>query len=162
ATRSRQAFDEARGDGIAYKREYHWDSTGRTQQRSDGRSAMRQDDVGRERDQFCRVSANFVGMAGRPARLDPRVAPYVPAQQRPKGTGDSGIIGGGSQKYAEAARGGALLPPRRKWPCRCRAAEQRDEVASFHYQCVPCFWVKDTIAQRRRSLLRCGISIPPM
>jgi hypothetical protein len=43
---------------------------------------MRQDDIGRERGQFRRVSANFVGLAGGPARLNPRVAADTPAQQR--------------------------------------------------------------------------------
>ena len=81
-TRSREAFDEAGGDRVADDREYHWDDTGRLQQRSNSRSTMRQDDIGRERGQFRRVSANFVGLAGGPARLNPRVAADTPAQQR--------------------------------------------------------------------------------
>ena len=41
---------------------------------------MGQDDVGRERDQFRRVSANVVGIGRGPASVDPHVAADGPAQ----------------------------------------------------------------------------------
>jgi hypothetical protein len=91
--------------------------TGRLQQRSHGRSAMRQDDVGCEGDQFRHVSANFVGMAGGPARLDPRVAADVPAQQRqplqerPDANLEFRIIRRSRQKYP-MRRGGSPCCPR--------------------------------------------------
>ena len=99
---------------------------------------MRQDDVRRERDQFRRVSANFVGLAGGPARLDPRVAADAPAQQRqplqerPDANLEFRIIRSSRQKYPDAARGLALLRARRERPRRRRAAEQRDELAPLH------------------------------
>jgi hypothetical protein len=52
-----------------------------------------------------------------------------------------------------------LLRPRGKRPRRSGAAEQRDEVASFQSQRLPCFRPEDTTAG---NLLHCGISIPPM
>jgi hypothetical protein len=35
-----------------------------------------------------------------------------------------------------------LLRARRERPRSCRAAEQRDELATFHGQCLPCFEAK--------------------
>jgi hypothetical protein len=45
---------------------------------------------------------------------------------------------------------------------RRRAAEKRDELAAFHWQCLLCFRTKDSTPQYGRRLLRCGISVRPM
>src|SRR5262245_39405199 len=47
-----------------------------------------------------------------------------------------------------------LLRPRREGPRR-RAAEERDELAPFHQQFLPCFEGEDSTAE---DLLHCGIS----
>ena len=52
-------------------------------------------------------------------------------------------------------RRGALLRTRRERPRECSTAEQRDELAPFQWQCLPCFQPEDTTA---RDLLHCGIS----
>src|SRR5262245_30957404 len=51
-----------------------------------------------------------------------------------------------------------LLRVRRERP-RGRTAEERDELAPFHQQFLPCFQPEDTTAG---NLLHCGISIRPM
>src|SRR5262249_5137114 len=52
----------------------------------------------------------------------------------------------------------ALLRPRRERPRR-RAADERDELAPFHQQFIPCFEAEDSIAG---DLLHCGISKEPL
>src|SRR5262249_41783647 len=51
-----------------------------------------------------------------------------------------------------------LLRPRAKRP-RGRAAKQRNELAPFHRQFLPCFEAEDSIAG---DLPHCGISAPSM
>ena len=67
AARPRQALDEAGADRIGDLHEHDRHGAGRLLQWPDGRAANGQDDVRRERDQFRRVSANCVGIAGAPA-----------------------------------------------------------------------------------------------
>jgi hypothetical protein len=38
----------------------------------------------------------------------------------------------GAEKRDAWYRSGRLLRPRRQRPCRCRAADKRDEIAAFH------------------------------
>ena len=63
AARPRQALDEAGGDRIGGDREHDRHGAGRLQQRPQGRGAMGQNDVRRERGQFRRVSANASALA---------------------------------------------------------------------------------------------------
>jgi hypothetical protein len=58
----RANVDEAGADWIGDDWEHDRHGAGRLQQRPHGRSAMGQDDVGRERGQFRRVSANVGGI----------------------------------------------------------------------------------------------------
>jgi hypothetical protein len=119
AAGSRQAVDETGGNRIADNREYDRDGAGRLQQRTHGRGAMRQDDVGRERGQLRRVPANFAGIAGGPARLDADVAANVPAQQRQplQKRADADlklrIVRGSRQQHADAPHPLDLLGARR-------------------------------------------------
>jgi hypothetical protein len=70
-----------------------------------------------------------------------------------------------SEGHHESERNGGFRPhplcsnkPRRR-----RAAEQRDEVAPFHWpDASRAFDRKDSTPQYGRRLLRCGISIQPM
>src|SRR5262249_52433653 len=76
---------------------------------------MGQDDVGRQRDQFRRVSANVVGFASGPARVDAHVAPDDPARlrkpllERPDPGLKVRIVRGGVQEHADAPHFFALL-----------------------------------------------------
>jgi hypothetical protein len=49
--------------------------------------------------------------------------------------------------------------PRCERPRGSHTAEQRDEIAAFHQQILPCFEPDDSTAG---DLLHCGISIRPM
>src|SRR5262245_6312542 len=96
---------------------------------------MGQNDVGRERDQFCRVSANVGSIGGGPARVDADVAADGPSHQsqslmeRCEASLKYRIVCGGGQEHADAPDAIRLLRPCRQRP-RGRAAEQRDELAS--------------------------------
>src|SRR5262249_48864176 len=59
---------------------------------------------------------------------------------------------------AEAINASGLLSACRERPNR-RAAEQRDELTPFQWECLPCFQPEDTTAG---GLLHCGISAPSM
>ena len=80
AARSRQAIDKTGGDRIGDDREHDRHGAGRLQQRPHWSGAMGQDDVGRERGQFRRVSANVGGIGCGPAGVDPHVAADGPTQ----------------------------------------------------------------------------------
>src|SRR5262249_31703284 len=67
--------------------------------------------------------------------------------------------GSESIEYADTAHALALLCARRERPRGSGAAEQRDELAPFHQQFLPCFEAEDSTAG---DLLHCGISIGPM
>src|SRR4051794_28650822 len=100
---------------------------------------MSQDDVGCERGQFRRVSANLGRIGSGPARVDPYVAADGPAQQRQRlqERRDPGlklrIVRNCVQEYADAPHALALLRARRERPCYRRAAEQRDELATARH-----------------------------
>src|SRR5215831_15023853 len=99
---------------------------------------MGQDDVGRQRDQFRRVSANVVGFASGPARVDAHVAPDDPARlrepllERPDPGLKVRIVRDGVQEHADAPHPLALLRPCPERPRCRRAAEQYDELAPLH------------------------------
>src|SRR5262249_35482945 len=86
---------------------------------------------------------------------DPNVAPDAPAQflQALQQRGDVGlrnrIVRRQAGEPADPPHALALLRARRERPRRCRAAEQRDEVAPFH-----------SITSSARASTLAGISIP--
>ena len=97
---------------------------------------MGKNDVGRERDQFRRMAANF-GCIGRgPAGVDPHIATDGPARKRKplQECCHPGlilrIICGCVQEHADAPHALGLLRARRERPRSRRAAEQRDELAA--------------------------------
>ena len=118
AARPRQAVNEASGDRIGDDREHDRHGAGRLQQRPHGRGAMGQDDVGYERGQFRRVSANFGGIGRGPAGVDAYDAADAPAQllqplqERPDAGLEFHIVRGCGQEYADAPHTLALLPTR--------------------------------------------------
>jgi len=129
AARLRQAVDEAGPDRIAGDREHDRHAAGRLQQRPHGRRAMRQDDVGRERSQFCGMPADIVGSAARPVRVDAHVAADDPARlcQRLLECAEPGLIVGVVcarwQQHADAPHALALLRARRERPRGRRTAK---------------------------------------
>src|SRR5262249_37300897 len=79
AARMCQARDETGADRIDDIHEYDRNGFRRLQQRRYGCGAGRsQEDVGCERDQFCRVSVNIAGIG--PAGFGPQVAALAPSQ----------------------------------------------------------------------------------
>jgi hypothetical protein len=76
-----QALDEARADRVDALREHDRDGAGRLHHRYQGEVAGREDDVGRERDQFRRVFATAVGIICTPAIVDPQVTTIGPTQR---------------------------------------------------------------------------------
>src|SRR5262249_45951998 len=96
-----------------------------------------EDDIGRERGQFRRMGAKPVGIARAPAGLDLHVAADGPArllqalQKRPVARLSERIVGGKVNEHADAPHP-LLLRPRREWPSRRRAADERDELTAFH------------------------------
>src|SRR5262249_13183349 len=115
-------------------RKHYRYAAGQLQQRAHGQAAMRQDDLWRESGQFSRVSTNFGGIVGRPARVDPHVAADGPAQDRKPllESPDPGlkyrIVRRCGQQHADPPHSLLLLRARRERPCH-RAAEERDELA---------------------------------
>ena len=131
AARPRQAVDEAGADRIGDDREHDRHGAGRLQQRPHGRGAMGQDDVGRERGQFRRVSANVGGIGSWPsgcrsARCGRWSSPIAPA---PAGTPRRGPeipdrprLRAGARRCAASARPAARAPRAATLPPRRRAA----------------------------------------
>ena len=138
AARPRQAVDEAGADRIADDREHDRHGAGRLQQRPHGRGAMGQNDVGRERGQFRRVSANFGGIGRGPAGVDPHVAADGPAQlrqplqERPDAGLKFRIVRGCGQEHADAPHPLALLRARRERPRRRRATQNTEKFPPPH------------------------------
>ncbi len=99
---------------------------------------MSQDDVGRERGQFRRVSANVGGIGSGPAGIDPHVAADGPAQQpqRLQERPDAGlkfwVVRYCGQQHADASHALGLLRAHGKRPASRRAAEKRHEFAASH------------------------------
>src|SRR5262245_28473465 len=79
AARPRQILDKAGTDRVDGDREHNRDGTGQSQQRPHGCAAGSQNDVRCEGDQFRRISADALLIAGRPAVVDPYVAAVGPA-----------------------------------------------------------------------------------
>ena len=135
AARPRQAVDEAGADRIDDDREHDRHRAGRLQHRSHGRSARGQNDVGRERGQFRRVSANIRGIGRGPAGVDAHVVADGPTQlrQRLKERPDPGlkfrVVRGCRQQHADAPHLLALLRASDERPRDCRAAEKCNELA---------------------------------
>src|SRR5262245_43545239 len=94
-----------------------------------------EDDIRRERNQFCRIGADAIGIGPCPTGLDLYVAPDGPArllqalQKCPMSRLSQCIVGSTVMEHADAPHPLALLRARPKRPCRRHAAEQRDELA---------------------------------
>jgi hypothetical protein len=102
------------------------------------RAARGQDDVRRERDQFCRVLKNALGIACGPTVVDPHVAadspaPFLQPLQKHANAGLSfRIVRGQMHEHADAPHTLGLLRGRRKRPRRRRAADQCNDLAASH------------------------------
>src|SRR5262249_42351853 len=95
------------------------------------------------RNQFCCVSASVVTVPCRRAGVDLHVAPnrptrlLQPLRKCSKADLIQRITRGKTQKHADPPHAPALLRARRERPRGCRAAEQCDELASFHCPMPP-------------------------
>src|SRR5262249_26231007 len=96
------------------------------------------DYVRRERDQFRRIPANALGIAGGPAIVNLHVAAVGPAQflqplhERSEACLPFRIVCGEGHEHADATHPLALLRTCRERPRPRRTAEQRYELAAFH------------------------------
>src|SRR5262249_51445279 len=85
-----------------------------------------------------RVSANALGITCAPADVHANIASVGPARLRQclSESQEAGlsrrIIRGCVHEYADAPHSLRLLRPRRKRPCGCRTADERDELAALH------------------------------
>ena len=99
---------------------------------------MGENDVGRERDQFRRLSANIGGIGRRPAGVDPHVAADGPAQlrQRLLERPDAGlifrIVRGCGQEHADATHALGLLRTRGERRCSCSATKSTEKFSPPH------------------------------
>src|SRR6516162_2731306 len=102
---------------------------------------MRQDDVGRERNQFRGVSASFLGVAFGPAHVDANVASNDPPGlrqrllERPEPSLKVCIICGGREKHADTPYALSLLRLRRERPCRRHATQRGYQFSPSDMDC---------------------------
>src|SRR5262245_26426466 len=94
-----------------------------------------EEDIRRERNQFCRIGADAIGISPCPTGLDLYVAPDGPVrllqalQKCPMARLPQCIVGSTVMEHADAPHPLALLRPCRERPRRRCAAEQRDQLA---------------------------------
>src|SRR5262249_18761350 len=107
-------------------REYNGHGASLPKERSRGRAATGEDDVGRKRDQFRCVSSYFGGIARRPPRVNVHVGALGPTQllqslkeRRMAGLGRRIVVG---RAHANAPH--PLGRPSFQGPCRSRTTEQ--------------------------------------
>ena len=133
----REAVNKAGADRIRHQHENDRHGASYLLQRSSGLLASGQDYVRRERDQFGRILPKTRYIAQGEAVVDLHIAALGPAQllqlfqERSVARPCLRIVFGQVREHADAPNALALLRPRRHRPRR-RAAEQGDELASFH------------------------------
>jgi hypothetical protein len=139
AARPRQAVDVAGADRVDRRYEHDRHGAARLLQHPHDRAGGGDDDVGRECDQFRRVSAKAVEIAPAPAGVQPHVATDSPAQflQALCERRDAGqcvrIVRGLAHKDADAPQlRRRLLRARRERPCGRRTTDKGDEFPSPH------------------------------
>jgi hypothetical protein len=89
---------------------------------------------------LCRVGSKALDNPGDGTILDAHVTtfcPSKPSQFLRERRDWFGTALRGPQQHADPPHALALLRARRELPRRRRAAEKRDELASFHCQCLP-------------------------
>src|SRR5262249_45133296 len=133
----RQACDVAGSDRIGNDNEYNRHNAGHLQQRPHSRAAIREDDLRRKRNHFrCLFEGGCNACTKTDVELN--IATFDPTQflQTLNEHRNAGlchlIVGIQRDEHTNAPHAVALLRGRRKRPCRCRATEQCDELATFH------------------------------
>src|SRR5215471_1737344 len=132
-----QAIDDTGADRISDGREHDGRSAADMLQRRHGEGAAGQDDVRRERDQFCGIFCAPVRVILAPAGVNPYIAANTPAQflqalvKGRKSVLAFWIVRSPVHEHANPPQTFRLLRARRERPCG-RAAEQRDEIAAPH------------------------------
>src|SRR5262249_16974877 len=133
----RQAWHEATAHWIADLREHDRYGLRCLFQRHQASRGAGDDDVRLQANQFDCGSAQALGLAVAPANIEPSIA-VVPAEllksllEGRKITLSQRVTFSHCHQHADAPHLAGLLRPRRERPCRCRAAQQRDEVALVH------------------------------
>ena len=123
---------------------------------------MGKDDVGRERDQFCRLFANLSVIGRSPVDVHPHVAAIDPAQflQRLSKRGQPGLIVrivlGYGQENTDEPHPRAWLAPRSDRPCRHRATEKRYKLAPSHR---PPPWFRTTPIKAEKEAITAVICV---
>src|SRR5450759_3004332 len=137
-TGPRQTLDEAGTNRIDNDCEYNWHCTGCPDQRRHGRVADSQNNVGPERNQFCRIFPHGGATACAATNVDLDVAALSPAKSlkllRERSDAEFGlrVVPGDAREHADAPHTLALLRARGERPRCCRAAEEGDELAPLH------------------------------
>src|SRR5262245_46643508 len=138
----RKAVDEASADRIGNDHKHDGHAACRLQQRGCAVMAGGEDDIRRERNQFCRIGADAIGIGPCPTGLDLYVAPDGPArllqalQKCPMSRLSQCIVGSTVMEHSDAPHALNLLHTRHERPSN-RAAEQRDELAPPHCLNLP-------------------------
>src|SRR6516165_1981736 len=133
----RQGRHEALSNRIVDDVENDRDGVGRPLSCGSNRRAAADDEVRCRTHQLCRISLDLTQIPTRVSMLDQDIAVLGPAERLEtlaKCNDPSqhfGIVLGVWMQECDAPHALALLRARRKRP-RCRAAEQRDELASLH------------------------------
>src|SRR2546423_5369176 len=133
----RQALDLAAANRIHDLNEDNRDSARRLLNGREGKAAVGHDDIRPERDQFCDVLTDAIGVDPGRAIIDPHIAAYSPAQrlQRVLERRMAGyrfrIIACEELKHADAPHLIGLLRARTERPRR-RTTQQSYEIAPSH------------------------------
>src|SRR5262249_33027496 len=126
------------------------------------RSDAGEDQVGCRSDELGRVFLKELGVARRPAVLEADVVAFLPAEllhrlpERREPRPRFGVALGSGRDDPDPPHPFGLLRPRRERPRGCRAAEQRDELASFHvcnHSITSSAWASSDGGTSKRSAL---------
>src|SRR4029453_8519156 len=157
----RQACDKAAADRIDDIHEYDRQITRAIEQRSNGRKAAGKDDVRCEPYQFRGVATNAIGIASRPASVNPKVAANGPSQclqslqERSVADRRLRIVRSKRVKEPDTPRPLGLLRARRQRPRGRRAAEKGYERAAVHVWMAPAWQEKMQRAAQKSLAVMC-------
>jgi hypothetical protein len=130
--------DIACADWVDVLRKHDWYGAAYLSQHWCGPAGASQNDIWAERNQFCRVLVQAVAVVSAPTVIYPQVAADGPTRllqslQECRDVGlRLGLVRAREHEYTDASYAIGLLRMRRERPRRCRAAEQRDELAALH------------------------------
>src|SRR5215831_4498698 len=157
ASGPRQARDQTEGQHVADRRNDDRDRRCGLLSSQGARGPMGDEHVDVEPKELVGQYRQPVVIALRPTGLDDEIATFDPAEIAKSGAkrrNATCVTGRGHQTEEADTSNLRRLRPRPERP-RSSAAEQRDELAPFHRQFLPCFEAEDSTAG---DLLHCGNS----